>query len=125
MYYIPYSYLSKGGKLMNQCIEGWKIDVKNIKRALSYTDKALGLDMWGDKICSGLVRKIVWLQICGVFCVVGKLSYLGDGLFGFRYDNVGYIVSVHGAGWIRKGRKRESYNFSNVMAIEQTKPIYK
>ena len=47
MYYIPYSYLSKGGKLMNQYIEGWKIDVKNIKWALSYTDKVLGLDMWG------------------------------------------------------------------------------
>ena len=45
MYYIPYSYLSKGGKLMNQYIEGRKIDVKNIKWALSYTDKVLGLDM--------------------------------------------------------------------------------
>ena len=59
MYYILYSYLSKGGKLMNQYIEGWKIDVKNIEWALGYTDKALGLDMWGDKICLGLVRKIV------------------------------------------------------------------
>ena len=57
--------------------------------------------------------------------MVGKLSYLGDGLFGFRYDNVGYIVSTHGAGWVGEERKRESYNFSNVMAIEQTKPIYK
>ena len=28
MYYILYSYLSKGDKLMNQYIEGWKIDVK-------------------------------------------------------------------------------------------------
>ena len=52
---------------MNQYVEGWKIDVKNIERALGYTDKALGLDMWGDKIWFGLVRKIVWLQICGVF----------------------------------------------------------
>ena len=58
MYYILYSYLSKGDKLMNQYIEGWKIDVKNIERAFGYTDKALGLDMWGDKICLGLVRKI-------------------------------------------------------------------
>ena len=45
MYYIPYSYLSKVGKLMNQYVGGWKIDVKNIKWALSYTDKVLGLDM--------------------------------------------------------------------------------
>ena len=59
------------------------------------------------------------------FCVVGKLSYLGDGLFGFRYDNVGYIVSTHGAGWVGEERKRENYIFSNMMAIEQTKPIYK
>ena len=59
VYYIPYSYLSKGGKLMNQYIEGWKIDVKNIERTLGYTDKALGLDMWGDKICLSLARKIV------------------------------------------------------------------
>ena len=43
---------------MNQYVEGWKIDVKNTEWALGYTDKALGLDMWGDKICSGLVRKI-------------------------------------------------------------------
>lgn len=35
---------------MNQYVEGWKIDVKNIERALGYMDKALGLDMWGDKI---------------------------------------------------------------------------
>ena len=66
MYYISYSYLNKGGKLMNQYVEGWKIDVKNIERALGYTDKALGLDIWGDKICLGLVRKIVRLQICDV-----------------------------------------------------------
>lgn len=59
MYYIPYSYLSKGSKLMNQYIEGRKIDVKNIELALGYADKAFGLDMWGDKICLGLVRKIV------------------------------------------------------------------
>ena len=57
--------------------------------------------------------------------MVIKLSYLGNGLFGFRYDNVGYNVSIHGAGWVRKGRKCESYNFSNMMAIEQTKSIYK
>ena len=50
MYYIPYSYLSKGGESMNQYVEGWKIDVKNIERTLGYMDKALGLDMWGDKI---------------------------------------------------------------------------
>ena len=57
--------------------------------------------------------------------MVGKLNYFGNGLFSFRYDNVGYIVSIKGAGWIRKGHKRESYNFSNMMAIEQTKPVYK
>ena len=50
MYYIPYSYLSKEGKLMNQYVEDWKIDVKNIERALGYMDKALGVDMWSDKI---------------------------------------------------------------------------
>ena len=44
---------------MNQYIEGRKIDVKNIELALGYADKAFGLDMWGDKICLGLVRKIV------------------------------------------------------------------
>ena len=62
-----YSYLSKESKPMNQYVEGWKIDVKNIKWSLGYTDKALGLDMWGDKICLGLVRKIVWLKIYSVF----------------------------------------------------------
>ena len=98
--------------------------MKNIKRALSYTDKAFGLDMWGDKIWFRFSAKDCEATNLRRFCVVGKLSYLGDGLFGFRYDNVGYIVSVHGAGWIRKGRKRESYNFSNMMAIEQIKPIY-
>ena len=67
MYYIPYSYLSKVGKLMNQYVEGWKINVKNIERALGYTDKVFGLDVWGDKICLGLARKIVRLQICYVF----------------------------------------------------------
>lgn len=35
---------------MNQYVEGRKIDVKNIERALGYMDKTLGLDMWGDKI---------------------------------------------------------------------------
>ena len=45
-----YSYLNKGNKPMNQYVEGWKIGVKNIERALGYTDKALRLDMWGDKI---------------------------------------------------------------------------
>lgn len=50
MYYMLYSYLSKGDKLMNQYVGGWKIDVKNIERALGYMDKAHGLDMWGDKI---------------------------------------------------------------------------
>ena len=50
MYYILYSYLNKGGESMNQYVEDWKIDVKNIERALGYMDKALGLDMWGDKI---------------------------------------------------------------------------
>ena len=50
MYYILYSYLSKGGKLKNQYIEGWKIYVKNLERAIGYMGKALGLDMWGDKI---------------------------------------------------------------------------
>lgn len=59
MYYILYSYLTKGSKLMNQYVEGWKIDVKNIERALGYMDKALGLDMRSDKIWFSLVRKIV------------------------------------------------------------------
>ena len=56
---MPYGYLNKEDKLMNQYIEGWKIDVKNIELALGYTDKALGLDVWSDKICLGLVRKIM------------------------------------------------------------------
>ena len=30
---------------MNQYVEDWKIDVKNIERALGYMDKALGVDM--------------------------------------------------------------------------------
>ena len=38
---------------MNQYVEGWKIDVKNNERALGYMDKALGLDMWGNKIWFG------------------------------------------------------------------------
>ena len=59
MYYIPYSYLSKGGKPMNQYVEGCKIDVKSLEWVLSYTDKAFGLGMRSDKICLGLVRKIV------------------------------------------------------------------
>ena len=58
MYYMLYSYLNKGNKPMNQYVEGWKIGVKNIERALGYTDKALRLDMWGDKICLGSMRKI-------------------------------------------------------------------
>ena len=110
---------------MNQYVEGWKIDVKNIELALGYTDKALGLDMWGDKIWFGFDAKDCVIEKLQRFHVVGKLNYLGDGLFGFRYDNVGYIVSIQGAGWVGKERKRESYNFSNVMAIEQIKPIYK
>ena len=110
---------------MNQYIGGWKIDVRNIERAFGYTDKALGLDMWGDKIWFRFSAKDCVVENLQRFRVVGKLSYLGDGLFSFRYDNVGYIVSIYGASWIRKGRKRESYNFSNMMAIEQTKPIYK
>ena len=44
---------------MNQYIEGRKIDVKNIELAFGYTDKVLGLDMWGDKNFLGLARKIV------------------------------------------------------------------
>ena len=64
MYYIPYSYLSKVGKLMNQYIEGRKIDVKNIELALGYTDKALGLDMWGDKI---------WFRFSAKDCVIENL----------------------------------------------------
>lgn len=64
MYYILYSYLSKGGKLMNQYVEDWKIDVKNIERALGYMDKALGLDMWGDKI---------WFRFSAKDCVIENL----------------------------------------------------
>ena len=64
MYYIPYSYLSKVGKLMNQYAEGWKIVVKSLKRALGYTDKALGLDVWGDKI---------WFGFDAKDCVIEKL----------------------------------------------------
>ena len=30
---------------MNQYVGGWKIDVKSLEWALSYTDKVLGLDM--------------------------------------------------------------------------------
>lgn len=120
-----YSYLGKGGKPMNQYVEGWKIDVKNIEWALSYTEKALGLDMWNDKIWFEFNVKDCVIENLRCFRVMGKLSYLGDNLFGFRYDNVGYIVSTYGAGWFRKGRKCESYNFSNMMAIEQIKPIYK
>ena len=110
---------------MNQYVGGWKIDIKNIEWAIGYTDKALGLDMWGDKIWFGFDAKDCVIEKLQRFHVVGKLNYLGDGLFGFRYDNVGYIVSIHGAGWIRKGCKRESYNFSNMMVIEQIKSIYK
>ena len=110
---------------MNQYIEGRKIDVKNIELALGYTDKALGLDVWGDKIWFRFSAKDCAIENLQRFCVVGKLSYLGDGLFGFRYDNVGYIVSVHGAGWVGEERKRENYIFSNMMDIELTKPIYK
>lgn len=99
--------------------------MKNIERALGYTDKALGLDMWGDKIWFGFDVKDCVATNLRRFHVVIKLSYLGDGLFGFRYDNVSYIVSTHGADWVGKERKRESYNFSNMTTIEQTKPIYK
>lgn len=110
---------------MNQYVEGWKIDVKNIEWALSYVDKVLGLDMWGDKIWFGFGAKDCVAEKLRYFCEDGKLSYLGDGLFGFRCDSVGYIISTHGTGWVRKGHKRESYNFDNMMAIEQIKPIYK
>lgn len=81
--------------------------------------------MWGDKIWFGFDVKDCVVENLRRFCVAGKLSYLGDGLFGFRYDNVGYIISTHGVGWVRKRRKRKNYNFSNMMAIEQIKPIYK
>ena len=79
----------------------------------------------GDKIRFGFDVKDCVVKNFWCFRLAIKLNYLGNGLFGFRYDNVGYIVSIHGAGWIRKERKRESYNFSNMMAIEQTKPVYK
>ena len=59
MYYILYSYLNKGGESMNQYVEDWKIDVKNIERALGYMNKALGLDMWAIKFDLGLVQKIM------------------------------------------------------------------
>lgn len=110
---------------MNQYVEDWKIDVKNIEWVLGYIDKALGLDMWGDKIWFGFDAKDCVVENLRRFCAAGKLSYFDDGLFGFRYDNVGYIVFTHGTGWFRKGRKCESYNFSNIIATEQIKPIYK
>lgn len=110
---------------MNQYVEGWKIDVKNIEWALSYVDKALGLDMWGDKIWFGFGTKDCVAENLRCFCADGKLSYLGDGLYGFRCDSVGYIVSIHGIGWVRKRHKRKSCNFDNMMAIEQIKLIYK
>lgn len=81
--------------------------------------------MWDDKIWFEFNVKDCVIENLRRFCVMGKLSYLGDGLFGFRYDNIGYIISTHEIGWVRKGHKRESYNFSNMMAIEQIKPIYK
>ena len=49
---------------MNQYIEGRKIDVKNIELALGYTDKALGLDVWGDKI---------WFRFGAKDCVIENL----------------------------------------------------
>lgn len=110
---------------MNQYVEGWKIDVKNIDWALGYTDKTLGLDMWGDKIWFEFGAKDCVATNLRHFCTTGKLSYLGSGLFSFKYDNVGYIISIHGAGWVGKGYKCGSYNFNNMMAIEQIKPIYK
>jgi hypothetical protein len=99
--------------------------MKNIDWALGYADKALGLDMWGDKIWFGFGAKDCVATNLWHFYATGKFSYLDDGLFGFRYDNVGYIVSTYGADWFRKGHKRKSYNFNNMMAIEQIKPIYK
>ena len=87
---------------MNQYVEGWEIGVKNIERALGYTDKALRLDMWGDKIWFRFDAKDCVATNLRRFRVAGKLSFLGDGLFGFRYDNVGYIVSIYGISWIRK-----------------------
>lgn len=102
MYYILYSYLNKEGKLMNQYVEDWKIDVRNIERALGYTDKALGLDMWGDKIWFRFSAKDCVIENLQRFYVVGKLNYLGNGLFGFRYDNVGYIIFMYGISWVKK-----------------------
>lgn len=99
--------------------------MKNIDWALGYTDKALGLDMWGDKIWFGFGAKDCVATNLWHFYATNKLSCLGDRLFGFRYDNVGYIMPKHKIGWVRKGHKHESYNFSNMMAIEQIKPIYK
>ena len=103
---------------MNQYVGGWKIDVKNIERALGYIDKALGLDMWGDKIWFRFSAKDYVIENLQHFCVVGKPNYLGNGLFGFRYNNVGYIIFMYEISWVRKERKRESYNFNNIMAIE-------
>lgn len=99
--------------------------MKNIEWALSYTNKVLGLDMWGNKILFEFNVKDCVIENLRRFRVIGKLSYLDNNLFGFKYDNVGYIVSTYGAGWFRKGHKRKSYNFNNMMAIEQIKPIYK
>ena len=45
-------------------VEGWKINMKNIEWALGYTDKALGLDVWGDKI---------WFGFDAKDCVIEKL----------------------------------------------------
>ena len=78
--------------------------------------------MWGNKIWFGFGVKDCVTENLQRFCVVGKLNYLGNGLFGFRYDNVGYIVFMYEISWIRKGRKRESYNFGNMINIEQIKP---
>lgn len=44
---------------MNQYVEGRKIDVKNIERALGYMGKALGLDMRVIKFGLVLVQKIM------------------------------------------------------------------
>ena len=88
---------------MNQYVEGWKIDVKNNERALNYTDKTLGLDMRSDKIWFRFSAKDCVIENLQRFCVVGKLNYLGNGLFGFRYDNVGYIIFMYEISW---GQKR-------------------
>ena len=54
MYYIPYSYLSKRGKLTNQYVEGWKIDVKKtLNGRLVIRIKPL------DWICEAI--KFVWV----------------------------------------------------------------